>query len=287
MMSDLCNLAEPAEGEDLESVQEERSAASVADTSTQQLLSESKAATAAQECVLQAFQHQQAHPLPRRQYKPAGHSAGRASMQRKSVRIVRSSAAGPLRSALLQRKGPATGAPKPGMARHVRSSAAAPVAAGTPVRRPAAAASPGAAGVYPIESFDSYYPDCELNTMASDVCSTAVNAGSDVQGKVTYVNPYYLYRDSAASSMVTGNTVGVSPPKSPKRAVSKGHVAAAVAAIECQNAAAAADEDDEVQSDLQSPWQQDNRRSASPAVGVASPKGRWPVVDASIEAGAQ
>lgn len=284
MMSDMCNLAEPEEGEGLGALQEEKSNTSVDDTTTQQLLSQSKAATAAQDIMLQSFQQQHARPLPRRHYKPAGHCSGRASMQRKSLKIARSSAAGPLRSALLLRRGSAMVPPKPRWAQPVGGPTTAPVAVSPAAKHPAV--TPGSAAGHHIESFDSYYPDCDLSLAANDVGGTVAGVGPDAPGKVTYVNPYYLYRDSTASSMVTGNTTGVSPPKSPKRTINRGHVAAAVAAIECQDAAAAAhdDGDDEVQSDLHLPWQQDNSRSTSPAVGVASSKGRWPVVDASVEA---
>lgn len=282
MMSDMCNLAEPLSEED---ELEQDNTDEDTGKSTPQLLAEARAATTAQRNILQSVHHQ--HPPYRKQFKPAGHiNQHRASIQRKSqLKAGRSVAAGPLRSALLMRHGPGA-APRPDAARAVSGVGAAGATAAVPdaAECPARSAAPGAAG-YPLESFDSYYPDCDLNPSASDVPSAVTGGGADAAAsKVTYVNPYYLYRDSTTSSLVTGNTVGGSPPKSPKRAVKSGHVAAAVAALECQSAAATAAEEDEVESDLHAEWQQDKSRPSSPAVGVASPKGRWAVVDASLEA---
>jgi hypothetical protein len=315
MMSDICNLAEPLsekEGEDGATVQEE---------GTQRLLSAAAAASEAQQSIMQQIQQrgaggnsrssrsssqgvlmrrqQQRMSMARQQQQQQRSTAGRlggaaAARSGAAGDSQSTAAAGPLKSALMMRGGsqqPGARQPsRPGMARVVSGGGSIPAVHGRPSAAGVAAAAIGSAGGagssgYPLESFDSYYPDCDIQcsvdaapsissaskgrtytvTQSGTVIETAgvkqfvAEIGAGGSGRSTPDSAAVTSAAAAGSGGVrlVSTAVGSSPP--PKSPGKRG-------ALQCESAAAAAVAAED--SDVQAGWQRDLSRCTSPAVGV-------------------
>jgi hypothetical protein len=221
----------------------------------------------------------------------AARAGGAAAGDSQSTTVAAAAAAGPLKSALLMRGGsqqPGMRQPsRPGIARAVTNAGSIPAVHGRPSVAGTAAAAVSSG--YPVESFDSYYPDCDIQCSVDAAPSissasksrtfTVTQSGMVIEtpgvkqfvaeisgggsGRSTPDSGAALGSAGAGRLAVTSTATGGSPqPKSPlgKRGVAAG-------ALQCESAAAAVAAED---SDVQAGWQSDRSRCTSPAVGLGN-----------------
>jgi hypothetical protein len=244
-------------------------------------------------------QQQQRTSLARQQQQQQHSTAGRlggaaaAGVARPSAAgdSQSTAAAGPLKSALMMRGGsqqPGVRQPsRPGMARVVSGGGSIAAAHGRPSAAGVAAAAIAGSSGYPLESFDSYYPDCDIQcsvdaapsvssaskgrtftvTQSGTVVETVgvkqfvAEIGAGGSGRSTPDSAAVTAAAAAAAGSggvrLVSTAVGSSPPpKSPGKRVP----------LQCGSAAAVAVAAED--SDVQAGWQSDLSRCTSPAVGV-------------------